>query len=499
MSVLALVSLLAAVCAPVFFLSAQQAEKKPAPGPVFIIPVDDVVDDGMAYFVTDAVLKAQRAKASLIILKINTPGGDIASMFRICNAVGEVKYTAEDKTTKTIPTAAYITHQAMSAGAIIAFSCDYIYMREASTIGSAEPISPFGEAVSEKFVSALAAEMRMRAETKGHPANLAAAMVDKDIEIIEADIDGERMFLTPSELESFKKQGKRVVEKQTVIERGKLLALSANAARQYGVARSIVTGVDDILTAHSLEDATITEMDETWSVGLVRFITMWHVKFVLIALGLVALGIEMATPGFGVPGTVGLLCFALVFFGHYLAGFAEIAEIVLFVVGILLLLIEIFFIPGFGVVGIVGILLMAAGLLLSFQDFFLPGSRYPWQMDTLRSNFLVVLGSLAIALISLVALARFVPNLPLFRRLVLTTAQRAEDGVVAGNSQLTVLTNKLGVVVSPLHPSGKVEIDGQKYDVVTEGVFLDVGMQIEVVSVEGARVVVRRKDKPQES
>ncbi len=466
------------------WLASQEAGKESGKSPVVIIPIEDVIDDGLAYFITDSIDKAQQAKAPLIIFRIDTPGGDAAATLRICDSIGKIKDT---------PTVAYITHQAMSAGAIISFSCDDIMMTETSTIGSAEPILPLGEQYSEKFVSAISAEIRMRAQTKGHPVNIAVAMVDKDLEVLEVKVDGETKYLTPSEVEDIERRGHKVEKLGTIDAKGKLLALSAQEARRYGVARAIVSDVSHILTARSLEEHETLELRPSWSVSLVRFVTLWYVKLVFVAIGLLAIGIELSTPGFGAAGIVGVLCFALVFFGHYLAGLAEIAEVLLFIVGLILLLIEVFLIPGFGVVGITGIIMMAAGLLLSFQDFFLPGAQQPWQAVMLRTNFLVVLGGIGIAVLCFMAVARFLPQLPFFRRLVLRTEQRAEDGVVVGGPEFTALVGKNGMALTPLHPSGKVEVDGVKYDVVAEGAFLDKGAPIEVIQVEGARIVVRKK------
>jgi membrane-bound serine protease (ClpP class) len=470
------------------WLASQEAGKQKDKAPVIIIPIEGVIDDGLAYFIADSIARAQQSGALLIIFRIDTPGGDAAATLRICDNIGKIK---------NIPTVAYITHQALSAGAIISFSCDDIMMTETSIIGSAEPISPFGEEHFEKFVSAISAEIRMRAQYKGHPVNIAMAMVDKDLEVLEVIVDGETKYLTPSEVEDIERRGHKVEKVGTVAEKRKLLALSAKDARRYGVARAIVSDVSEILTARSLEGSETLELHQSWSVSLVRFVTLWYVKLIFIALGLLAIGIELSTPGFGAAGIVGILSFALVFFGHYLAGLAEIAEVLLFVVGLILLLIEVFLIPGFGVVGITGIMMMAGGLLLSFQDFFLPGAQKPWQAAMLRTNFLVVLGGIGVAVLCFMVAARYLPSLPIFRRLVLRTEQRAENGVVVSSPQFALLVGKTGLALTPLHPSGKAEIDGAKYDVVAEGPFVDKGAGIEVVQVEGVRIVIRKKPGPE--
>jgi membrane-bound serine protease (ClpP class) len=231
-------------------------------------------------------------------------------------------------------------------------------------------------------------------------------------------------------------------------------------------------------------------VERTAADRLVALLTATTVTTVLILAGLVALYLEITTPGFGLPGTVALACFAVVFGANVLLGTVDSLELILFLLGIILLLVEVFLIPGFGVVGISGLVLLALGLVLSMQDFVIP--RLDWQWDLLRRNGLVVLGGIVGAAAVLVVLAQFVPRLSPFRRLALaTTLDPAEGFAAPTGAPAGLVPGRRGTALTTLRPVGKADFDGTVTIVRTEGGFLAAGAAVEVVEVAAGGVVVR--------
>ncbi len=457
---------------------------------VYVVPIKGaIMDRGLTYFVRHSVEVAKRDKASLIIFEINTPGGAVeigkeSYTLGICNAINNAR---------PISTVAYITLGGLSAGVLISISCDQIVMKQEAVIGAAEPIAGGGgpNPHQEKYTSAFTKMFKARAEKKNYPFNLVMAMVDKDLEVIEVKIDGQQDFLTPDEIEEVLNEGKEVTKVKTVIKKGKLLTLTASEAKAYGLASAIIEDRAEIPVAlYQLNNPMIKEMVPTWSESLVIFLTNPLVAGILILVGMISIGMALKTPGFGVPETVGIICLLLIFFGHYLAGLAAATELLLFVVGIILLIVEIFVLPGFGIAGISGLFLIFASLILAMQDFNWP--RTPWQWDTFQGNLVLVTISLALALVILVTIVRLLPVSPYLSRLILKTSETSNAGFTVASGNLAILVGKNGTALTALRPSGKIKIAGEPFDAVAEGEFIKKDDLIEVIQVEGSRIVVAR-------
>lgn len=448
------------------------------------------MDRGLTYFVRHSVEVAKRDKASLIIFEINTPGGAVeigkeSYTLGICNAIDNAR---------PISTVAYITLGGLSAGVLISISCDQIVMKQEAVIGAAEPIAGGSGGPNphqEKYTSAFTKIFKARAEKKDYPFNLVMAMVDKDLEVIEVKIDGQQDFLTPDEIEEVLNEGKEVTEVKTIIKKGKLLTLTASEAKAYGLASAIIEDRAEIpVVLYQLNNSVIKEMVPTWSESLVIFLTNPLVAGILILVGMISIGMALKTPGFGVPEAVGIVCLLLIFFGHYLAGLAAATELLLFAAGIILLAVEIFVLPGFGIAGISGLFLIFVSLILSMQDFNWP--RTPWQWDTFQGNLVLVTISLALAVVILVTMVRLLPVSPYFSRLILKVSETAGSGFTVASSDLAILVGKSGTALTALRPSGKIKIDGEPFDAVAEGEFIKKDDLIEVIQVEGSRIVVTR-------
>jgi len=470
-------------------------EKIEVPGSVYVIPIKGDINRSMMVFVRRSIDTAVQNGAKLIIFDINTFGGRVDSALQITTLIGSVEKA---------PTTAYITTGpeglgvSWSAGALISFACSSIYMAPGTSIGAAAPVTigaEGAEMASEKVVSAIRAQMASLAEKNGYNPSIAQAMVDADIEIWEVFVDGELFVVSSTEVEGLKsqaeKEGKTFEQGNIISPRGKLLTLTAHQAERYGVSSGTVEDIESLLKQEGLLSLKVIELEQTPADRAVFFLTSSTITGLLIIIGLVALFMELTSPGFGIPGTVAIICFAVVFASYALLGTVKSLELILFLVGLVLLILEIFIIPGFGVAGILGITLIVSSLVLSMQGFVIP--QFEWQKQVFRKNLLVVLGSLVTSLITFSVLASFLPQIKPFSRLALTLEQKPEQGYAVQESKTAAgLLGKRGKAVTVLRPSGKAEIEGEVYVVESDGEYVEAGREVQIIEVSGNRIVVQK-------
>ncbi|HHT9126926.1 MAG TPA: NfeD family protein [Candidatus Brocadiia bacterium] len=452
----------------------------------FIIPLHGMIDGGLFSSLKRRTALALSAGTGLIIFDIDTYGGRLEPAFDISDHIAGIK---------DVKTVCYISKKAISAGALIAISCNEIIMAPESEIGDCEPIIPSVEGsyqtAGEKIQTVLRAKFRKFAEKNGYPVILAEAMVTKEIEAyyITTEEKPEGFFISGKELDTMTEEEKKGIKsKKLIVGKDELLTMHAREAHEYGFAKHLVEDQDALLKLYNLSSKDVTTLETNWSEDMVRFLE--SIAPILLGVGLLALWMEFKSPGFGLPGIVGILCLATVFLSKYLVGLANAPEIIIFVAGIALLAIEMFLIPGFGLFGITGIGCILLGLILSFQDFIVP--RTPANFGELRMNIFVILCSLLGSATAGLVLLRFMPGIPVFRRIVLRTAEKAEFGFV---SSIPIIVSKLvgkkGIAVTTLRPTGKIEVENEFYDVVTEGDFVEKGRVVEVTEVRGNRIVVK--------
>ena len=417
---------------------------------VYVAPIEGIIDLGLAPFVQRVLNEATQANAAAVILEVNTFGGRVDAAVLIRDALLNAR----------VPTVAFVNKRAISAGALISLAAEKIAMAEGGTIGAATPVQagqPGGAAqpVEEKTVSYVRKEFRATAESRKRPPLIAEAMVDADVEI------------------------------PGLIEKGKLLTLTTEEALEHKFVDFRAGSVESVLEQLGLAGAAITRASPNWAENLVRFLTNPVVSSLLITVGMLGVIIEIRTPGFGVPGALGITSLALFFWGHWLVQLAGWEEILLVLGGLVLLAAEIFVIPGFGIAGVLGILGLMGGLTLS-----LIGAGATWEF-TLRAVGRVVLSLLA-ALIGSLVMLRFLPRLPWGRQLILDTGLSAGQGYASPPETDQRWLGKSGRAVSPLRTAGIAEIDGERVDVVSDGEFIEQGAPIVVTRMDGNRIVVRR-------
>ncbi len=477
-----------------------------------VIVCKGLIDDGLYKSIQRRTNMALDEGAEYLIYEIGTYGGLLQSGDDIA------KYFILD-VGKKAHTVAYITTEAISAGAMISVSCKDIIMLENTTIGDCAPIALGGklEGVErEKTESFTRAAFDRAAEANGYPRALLRAMVTMRIEVYRVK------NLETGEYEFF--EGLRLPEdaneydlenKKLVVTGEELLTLTASDAVEYGIARAQVKDLNGALEFLSKRDGvtfageTIV-LETTWSEEMVRWLNSPAVMAVLVMLALLGIYIEFNTPGVGLPGLAAVICFVIIIGSRYLHGMANWVEVALFVIGILLLMTEIFVLPGFGIVGFAGILCIMAGLFGMLVKN--PPDKLPWPQDVPAWNdFTWGVVGLASGFMGFVVLAwiltKYLPKLQFLSGLILlpTGAKKGSEFEVSmtappeskGSSRTapTVNIGDVGEVVSTLRPSGRAKFGDAIIDVVAEGDFLDKGTRIEIIKVRGNRVVVKAKEK----
>jgi membrane-bound serine protease (ClpP class) len=471
----------------------------------WIIPIRGDIEPSMVTFVRRETRRALNQGASFIIFEIDTFGGRVDSALQITSLIMSI----QGSDGSPVRTVAWVnnTPESMgvswSAGALIAFACRDIYMAAGTSMGAAAPVTlgsgGAAEGAGEKAVAAVRSQMAALAERNGHPVGIALAMVDYDVELWEVLVDGRTRALTLTELQRLEREGQSAgsgkAEKIGVISPpGKLLSLTSGDAYRYGLCAGLADTREVLLESLGAKPAAEESIPGFADTAL-SILTSAPVQAILIILGLVMIFLEINAPGFGIFGLVAILAFAIVFGSGFLLGRVGSLELILFLAGIGLLAAEIFLIPGFGVVGISGIILIALSLILSMQDFLIP--RFGWEWALLGRNALVVCTGILIAITAIVLIALMGPKIRVFDRLTLHSSITGTAGgpdpdtaLADSGDDYAGLTGKTGRAVSTLRPSGKAEIEGRTYVVETEGIFIESGAPVAVIRVRGNQVVV---------
>ncbi len=431
------------------------------------VKVKGDVELGMAKYIERAVHLAEKKKSSFLVLEISTYGGRL-------DAAEDIK---EILLKTPLPTYSFINPRAISAGALIALATSHIYIHPGGNIGAATPVMEGSGPAPEKIKSFVRSSFRSTAEVKKHPSALAEAFVDEEIEVVE--VEGGKI-LKKEEV----KKGEKIIK--TISPKGKLLTLTGKEAVELGLAEATASDREEFLRKVNLQNLSVKEITPNWGEKLAGIFTHPLISGLLLSVGLLGIIFELQMPGWGISGTIGSLCLFLFFAGKYFSGLAEIGDIILFFIGLILIGIEIFLLPGFGIAGITGILALLTGLYLSLVKRPLPHT--PLDMERIKTAFYSLGWSLALIIIGVLVLLRFFPKTPLFEKIALTTSQK--EGYTAP-PDYSYLLGKRGKTLTPVRPAGKVSIEGKIIDVVSEGEFIPKGKKVEIIKVEGARVVVR--------
>lgn len=411
---------------------------------VYVVPVKQTIETGLERFLARAIAEAEEAGAAQIIFEIDTLGGRVDAAEGIGQRIRDSK----------VPTVAFVQGRAVSAGSYIALNAGRIVMKPGGSIGAAAVVDGSGTEVDNpKVVSHWASMMRAAAELRGRNPVIAEGMADKNTGVPLPEI------------------GK-------TFEKGQIVSLTSEEALKVGYADHLADDLPGVLAYIGMSEAEIVPVDPTASERLARLLTHPVVMTLLLLVGIAGVAIELFVPGFGFPGILGVAAFALYFFGHYIAGFAGVEHMILFVIGIVLLIVEIFM-PSFGILGIAGIASIVGGVIMAAYD---------------TENALLSLGiAFGLSIVVVAIVIRIFRRRGIWNKFILREQLTSEQGFNSHEAKDDLLGVE-GTALTPLRPSGTAMLQGKRVDVVTGGEFIASGQSIEVIQVEGTRVVVRKRE-----
>ncbi|MHC4925838.1 MAG: NfeD family protein [Planctomycetota bacterium] len=469
---------------------------------VAILTCHDMIDDGLAKSIQRRAEEAIGQGADYLFLDVQTYGGLVKS----ADDIG--KYLILELADR-IHTVAYVSTEAISAGSMISVSCKDIIMRNNTTIGCSAPIlgtgSEMGETEREKSESFVRSTFSRAAGANGYPEALLKAMVSRDLEVWQVkNTETGQMEYFETEFLPNDPNTYAMDDKKLVVKEGELLTLTAQEAKEYGIARAVVNDIDEALAFLAERDgvtfsSNIIRLDTTWSEELVRFLqspTVMGILFLGILLGVY---VEFNTPGLGFPSLLAATCLVILVSPRYLSGMANWIEVAILCIGFVLIMIEIFVIPGFGVAGFAGIICILAGFFGMLVKN--PPGQVPWPKGaeawTIFTDglFGMSVGFFAFVVLAIL-LAKYMDRLPILRSFVLKSSlaqARIETSKTCEPQQVesALKTGQVGTVVSPLRPAGKVQFeDNCIVDVVSDGEFLEKGKSVKIIDIHGNMVTV---------
>lgn len=424
-----------ALCCLLFFLCSGgllAAEQ----GPVYTVRLDSTVNYAAEDLLARAINEANLAMSPLLIVEIDTYGGYVDSAISMKDLI----------LSSPVQTVTFVDRKALSAGALLALSGQKLFMAPGSSMGAAEAREGT-EKADEKVTSAWVAQLSATAAARNKDPNIAAAMADDTI-----TIDG-------------------------VIEAGRLLTLTSEEALSLGMADGTAAGIADICAQMEVEATKTVPVERTLLESFSVFITNPVVSGILIAIGLACIIIELITAGFSGLGVLGLAAFAVYFAGHFIITSVTWVALLLFFLGFVLLIVEAFVVPGFGVTGVAGIAGIFGGIFL--------------MAPTPQAAVISILVAIVLTILLLAVSVKNMKTRKFWKKLILSDRTDTESGYTVPITDRAELLGKEGVTITALRPAGAVELEGDRIDVVTEGEFLASGVKVRVIGMDGTRIMVR--------
>jgi len=433
---------------------------------VYVFPIRENIGPGIWRQTKKAFAEADTLHADLILINMNTYGGAVLDADSIRTKVLNSR----------IPVYVFIDNNAASAGALISIACDSIYMREGANMGAATVVSQTGQAMPDKYQSYMRSIMRSTAEAQGKfkiiAGNDTVLKWRRDPKIAEAMVDPR-------------------ISVKGVNDSGKVLTMTPVEAINFGYCEGIRKDIREVIDKAGFTNYEIREYKTTGIDKAVGFLVNPVISGLLIMLIIGGIYFEMQTPGATFPIAIAILAAVVYFAPLYLEGLAANWEIILFISGIILLALEILVIPGFGVTGILGIIFIFSGLVLSLLN----NNWFDFR-EVDSSKIYVSIGTVFISIIlsftlSLWGSAKiFGSRKGIFKNMALTTVESTKEGYVGVQLNPVSLIGKTGIAETVLRPSGRVSIEGKDYDALTEGAFINRGEKVRVTRVETGQVYV---------
>ncbi len=436
----------------VFHISGFSQVNKPANKLVYVFKITDEIARPVWYKTKKALAEANAMKADIILIRMNTYGGLLETADSIRTGILNSK----------IPVWVFIDNNAASAGALISIACDSIYMREGANIGAATVVNQTGEQAPDKYQSYMRSLMRSTAQATGRNPDIAQAMVDPKIHV------------------------------EGVNDSGQIVTFTAQEALKHGYCNAMAENITEVLRKAGVKSYTIHEQKLTAMDKMIGFLTSPLVAGILIVIIIAGIYFEFQSPGAAVPILIAIIAALLYFAPHYIEGLAANWEILVFVIGVVLLAVEIFAIPGFGVTGILGIFLMVMGLTLAMID----NTYFDFSSGAtakLTEAFFIVIIAFFISITGSIYLTKkLFTGKTFFGDLALVATQQKDDGFTSADISFHDMTGKTGFTNTMLRPAGKVIIEGMLYDATALTGYIDKGEEIEVVKYETAQLFVKK-------
>lgn len=438
------------LCILFFFLTSLAIQTAAQQKQVMVMEIKREIDAPMKRYVDLAIDHAEKTKADIVIIEMDTYGGVLTDAKEIVDKIMRFKK----------PVWVFINADAASAGALISIACDSIYMAPGGSIGAATVVDGTGQKAPDKYQSYMRSIMRSTAEENNRDPRIAEAMVDEDIEI------------------------------DSISPAGKILTFSTSEAIKHGFCEGKVTSIEEILSRNDITEYDITYFKLGTTDKVIAFFMNPFLSGLLILLIIGGIYFELQTPGVGFPGIAALVALILYLVPYYLTGLAENWEVIAFFIGVILIALEIFVIPGFGVAGIAGIVLTVGSLVLimlnndAFNFDFVPGQ------DIFVALLAALSGMLGAIVLLFVGGGR-ITNTNFYKRIALTDTQERSQGFTSSFLKES-MKGKRGITHTVLRPGGKVIIDGVLYDAYTQGEYIERGTEIEVLGDETTTLRVRR-------
>lgn len=435
-----------------FYINTQAQDKPDMPVKIYVLKIFDEIGPSSWRTTQNGLREARELNADIVIVHLNTYGGLVDAADSIRTALLNFPK----------PVWVFIDNNAASAGALISIACDSIYMRKGANIGAATVVTETSEAAPDKYQSYMRSMMRSTAQAQGRDPMIAEAMVDPDVYI------------------------------EGIVDSGKVLTFTAEEAMANGYCEAQAENIEEIIERNGIDEYDIVRQEISAMDRFIGFLINPAISGLLIMLIIGGIYFEMQSPGIGFALLVAVLAALLYFAPLYIEGLANNWEIIIFVIGIGLLAVEIFVIPGFGVAGVSGIILIVGGLTLSLVGnigLSMPDGDYA----PVARSFALVSFSILLALVGSFYLSSKLVKVKVGgSTLGLSDELRSADGYSASESTYNLLIGKNGLALTILRPSGKIEVDGEQYDATAQIGYIEKGEKVRIVAYENMQFVVRK-------
>ena len=430
---------------PIFNIIGESEKKK-----VLVGKIDNNIDPRTNRYSKLLLEEASENDYDIVVIEMDTYGGAV-------NDADDIRTRILDF---EIPIYVWINKDAASAGALISIACDSIYMSSGASIGAATVVTGDGTQAPDKYQSYMRSIMRSTAEAKGRDPKIAEAMVDEDIEVDSISMEG------------------------------KVITFSTKEAIKYGFCDAELNSVDEIMERQGIEDYEITKFELGSTEDIISFFLNPIVSSILILLILGGLYFELQTPGIGFPIIASITALILYLVPYYLNGVAENWEIIMFFVGVILIMLEVFVIPGFGIFGITGLFISIGSLILIMLNNDMFDFTFVLSEDLVSSSLSVLISVFSFLLILLFGGIKLTDT-KAFKNIALAETQDISKGYISKKYSNNIVGRK-GKSFTVLRPSGKVIINDVIYDATTEGEFIEKNKNIIVINSEGSSLRVKK-------